>query len=790
MAVTRSGARLANAKGKQVKQVKDEEVDDPMLLDAASVESEYEQSEDEESPPKPSPRKRQRSSAKPAKAQASKKHVRGKQGRLAGLVNMPIDIFTEIASYLMPIDIISLSRANRFFRNMLMNRSSGHVWHRSMRNIRGLPPCPPDLSEPYYLSLLFSKHCTMCGQSVRCRMDEILRVKLCVSCRDEHLTPLDGVSLELRSLVHHSGRIIPSRRRWGAENNHVWKAQVREVEQRLQELRDSGDELALRNWEEQQRAAVLKRREDAIVIQEFLDTVENDREHELREMKNARRRDIENRLVELGWDKKDMQFMYHFPARKEWYSLVEQPKPLTERTWSNLQPRLIPILEANREARLQKELSERQGARRIRLVHLLSEIEKSQSPILDVVVHVPIYPQNSSSLSEPGSVSHEAGSSNAVAELQSSNDNPVPAEASSDTSPTHPANTGGAVKISHTNFRGIFPDIVDALEWPVVKSLHETDTSVDEMEQNFVEHRAEIDTAIAEWQTATHALMAEMLRRDQDIGDEPLTPRLIVTKGDSNPFANLSDDLKLLLRADSLFTGSPINGQRKVINSYDMILTRFGYRLAFKEGIMSRPYKRPFDLSRIQVCSEMRQVARVLLADMGLENASVVELQSMGRWFACARCHDSGLKTWENLVLHFVEAKEVFARVQKHADQLETLKITYRDIHDPEVFPDRRLVEYTPHTNGNPTRGCIICSKYPITQEVRGSEVAIIQHLKDVHDITEPQLGTHFSNSASLHSFGFDSSLDLELDIDTGMFFTHFGGFDPNTDPLLDAEWW
>ncbi|KDN44225.1 hypothetical protein RSAG8_05698, partial [Rhizoctonia solani AG-8 WAC10335] len=221
MAITRSSARLANTKGKRAKQIKNEAVDDSTPLDGPSEkaeskakskakmeeelemesESEYDQSEDEERPP---PRKRQRTSIKPAKGQTRKKHVRGKQGGLAGLVNMPIDIFTEITSHLLPIDIISLSRSNKFFRGLLMNRSSIHVWHSAMRNVLGLPPCPLDLSEPQYLSLLFSKYCTMCGQPVRCRMDEILRVRLCVPCRDEHLVSLDSLPWELRGLVHHS----------------------------------------------------------------------------------------------------------------------------------------------------------------------------------------------------------------------------------------------------------------------------------------------------------------------------------------------------------------------------------------------------------------------------------------------------------------------------------------------------------------------------------------------------------------------------------------------------------
>ncbi|KAF8600703.1 hypothetical protein BDV93DRAFT_447065, partial [Ceratobasidium sp. AG-I] len=87
--------------------------------------------------------------------------VRGKQGRLEGLMNMPIDIFTEIARYLMPGDIITLARSNKFFRTLLMHRSAAHLWHGAMRNVPNLPPCPPGMSEPGYLTLVFSRTCSV-----------------------------------------------------------------------------------------------------------------------------------------------------------------------------------------------------------------------------------------------------------------------------------------------------------------------------------------------------------------------------------------------------------------------------------------------------------------------------------------------------------------------------------------------------------------------------------------------------------------------------------------------------
>lgn len=54
-----------------------------------------------------------------------------------------------------------LARSNKFFWNLLMHRSAIHIWHGVMRNVPDLPPCPPDMSEPQYLALIYSRNCSV-----------------------------------------------------------------------------------------------------------------------------------------------------------------------------------------------------------------------------------------------------------------------------------------------------------------------------------------------------------------------------------------------------------------------------------------------------------------------------------------------------------------------------------------------------------------------------------------------------------------------------------------------------
>ncbi|KAF8595006.1 hypothetical protein BDV93DRAFT_564826 [Ceratobasidium sp. AG-I] len=91
MRQTRSSARKVE-KAKTPSGV-DDAAPDPDVVDAEQVEDDSEYDEPKE--PKP---KRQRTS-QVAKAATRKKQVRGKQGRLAGLMKMPIDIFTEVCGF-------------------------------------------------------------------------------------------------------------------------------------------------------------------------------------------------------------------------------------------------------------------------------------------------------------------------------------------------------------------------------------------------------------------------------------------------------------------------------------------------------------------------------------------------------------------------------------------------------------------------------------------------------------------------------------------------------------------
>ncbi|KAG5644160.1 hypothetical protein DXG03_009055 [Asterophora parasitica] len=70
---------------------------------------------------------------------APKKRARGK---LAGLVDLPIDVLFEVFGHLHPYDLLKLARMTKEFRRLLMQKSAKSAWKAALDQVVGLPACP------------------------------------------------------------------------------------------------------------------------------------------------------------------------------------------------------------------------------------------------------------------------------------------------------------------------------------------------------------------------------------------------------------------------------------------------------------------------------------------------------------------------------------------------------------------------------------------------------------------------------------------------------------------------
>ncbi|KAF8749243.1 hypothetical protein RHS01_10166 [Rhizoctonia solani] len=91
------------------------------------------------------------------------------QGGLGSLVALPVEVLVQILTYLQPAELMTLARLSKQLRTMLMDLNSRFIWQKVISNFPGLPPCPRDVSEPKYVSLLFSETCSSCARLPPCR---------------------------------------------------------------------------------------------------------------------------------------------------------------------------------------------------------------------------------------------------------------------------------------------------------------------------------------------------------------------------------------------------------------------------------------------------------------------------------------------------------------------------------------------------------------------------------------------------------------------------------------------
>ncbi|KAF8600704.1 hypothetical protein BDV93DRAFT_510727 [Ceratobasidium sp. AG-I] len=513
--------------------------------------------------------------------------------------------------------------------------------------------------------------------------------------------PRHKLRTEVQPLVHFSTKMWSGKRRWRGEA-YCLRDDVDAVLLRLDILEKSGGDSELDAWKAEREEEVAARRLST-VLKTFLDHLESQDQFEKYGLKSERRNAIERRLIELGWDQKDLQLYY--VGTREWDQLVEQPKPLTERIWTNIRPKLIPLLERNRELRLETEKEQRKHARKLKLSQLLSHIKDADPPLIDAQIK---------NIEPPSWI------------------------------PSSPT-----IKVSHQR---VFPLAVDLLEYPIMKSLDEADVSASEMEARFEEHREEINAHISEWRVQIEGHMAELLRKGREsdgLREAAPAPILPVVELEPNPFDKVSDDLKILLRADSLFesTSSPF-------------MTPFNYSaLTSVRGSSMYAHLRehPLDLAGYRRDARAQGFAKALLAGMGKPDASFLELKSVEPRLMCGRCHNGVFYNWEEMVGHYIDEKRAWEKIQTRILAAEKLGITFKNVHALDAKNETPLTETVNSDSFRshyaswtlPNYKCLLCTKVGGLPDIQCPKTRIIKHVSQVHSVANPQKVEHYARPAT-----------------------------------------
>ncbi|KZV73677.1 hypothetical protein PENSPDRAFT_269058 [Peniophora sp. CONT] len=312
---------------------------------------------------------------------------------LSLLPTLPLDVLYEIFAHLDPRDLLRLARTTKSFRRVLMARSSGFVWREVLDAAVSVkedcyPPRPDDMPEPEWTALVFDKPwCTGCGGRTSSRPRWMLRVRLCTECMAEKLLP---VCVAMTQIPHmdpdvdlidvlpcergvFTSTFIVQTQSLIASHTVNYPSSDREKKTRKIVLRVDDLEVykeGLKNLREQYPDDTVFAEQRKLFDESLMAASEPRLEHAesclyLEELKGEmrgndnyyakadRHDDIKGRLLDLGYDRRDVE---HEELRKHRY--VWKSYPLSERIWEKIEPVMKEFVERIRERRINEEVSQ------------------------------------------------------------------------------------------------------------------------------------------------------------------------------------------------------------------------------------------------------------------------------------------------------------------------------------------------------------------------------------------------------------------------------------------------
>ncbi|CAE6468254.1 unnamed protein product [Rhizoctonia solani] len=665
--------------------------------------------------------KRARTSAS-AQSAPPKKRIKGKQGGLQGIMNMPIEVFMEIAPYLNPGDLISLIRTSKFFRTMLLNRSAAPVWQRSLSNAPDLPPCPTEMMEPQYAALIFTKNCTICGAlAVSSKPDPYLRVRLCPACRDRELVE--------RSLYNYSGsgNTVPftlhikkfkKKRSFYKNPVYILHAQEQEYQRARSEFLSKNDTAGYTEWHKQRLAAWVIQQKEGDELLKYINSAAESRSTELYDLKVERREQIHERLKTQGWDEKYFDFWWAGSnARKQWHTLVEVSKSLTERTWSNILPKLTQLLEDNRLLVDEHERKQRLSERVSYVENLLRKFKKQTDPYRAIVDAL----QQASNLNELGKI------------------------------------TSQEIRLSAP-----FPGETVLASWNILTDLYLDEHSRERIEELFDEREDTIGQKLSEWRSKIEAQLVAQYTSSFNQTNSQLNHTLTI-KGSPNAAKGLSKNAQFLLRADTVFMEAGVpTCYNEVDQEHGPICQSIhfpdihfiqNYARLYQYRADPDPDKETRSLEAYIRHAGKEVIAKALLRDLNMPDVAYIELKYMGEVFICGRCYGSKATGWREIVEHYHSKKRDWVGGRYVLNEFTTKQpVTFRNVHDLTPESSSKPLVHIGNTDilGDTVARCLIChhcyESYSYVHSVRFQSLEQVkEHMLEMHDATEPIEGLHFS---------------------------------------------
>ncbi|KAG8958403.1 hypothetical protein FRC03_009171 [Tulasnella sp. 419] len=281
-------------------------------------------------------------------------------------MSMPKDIFIEICFHLFPIDLLHLSWSSKGLRSILMSKSAQYIWRAARESqLPTLPPCPHDLTEPWYTALLFSAACQLCGRRKVQYKHFSLRISHCKPCYPKYVIPAHKINRNYPASDRHIARKL-----FNVLSDtyapHGVICNSKKLDKSFREYKALDNEYDRHKLLESCKQYSTEVQNHARKVEKWQSEQARVKEAQDKEISEARWESIQAKLEVLGWEKRD----FPFPGHEEWLKLTRKPQPLNDRVWKELYPQLEPILQLQKRNRLELEEDKRRSFRASRIWEL------------------------------------------------------------------------------------------------------------------------------------------------------------------------------------------------------------------------------------------------------------------------------------------------------------------------------------------------------------------------------------------------------------------------------------
>ncbi|KAG8692711.1 hypothetical protein FRC08_009581 [Ceratobasidium sp. 394] len=295
-----------------------------------------------------------------------------------------------------------------------------------------------------------------------------------------------------------------------------------------------------------------------------------------------------------------------------------------------------------------------------------------------------------------------------------------------------------------------FPQDSDISDWEMIRTIIEQQYSAEEADEIFDKHREQIQQAISTWRREAEQYFAGLIRQEHP--DQTIPKPQIIRDSVDESLQSLSEDAAILLRADSLFhAASGADG------------CAYSYHNALALPRSAEPRERHtssyfnWDSSMFRMHSRGSLIARTLLQEIGQPDASFLEFREI-RQFSCGRCGSIMLRTWEEMVSHYILEQAEWEKIQAHIPTFTELDIPYNCTHEltPKHDPLIKLLTTVEATTlrlqeaRRSTRQsqCRLCEKASVKYVELEDHTKI--HIQTVHGIAEPDAVKHYKIKTSI----------------------------------------